>query len=353
MYKLVAVGFNDTQGQNPLMFAEKDATDVCKTFLSDQGPVAPGDAALLVGTRASRRAILDALAEAARSNPTYLAFFFSGHGNEEGFLVADGLFRYSELHRALSLIDAPYCIVILDVCKAASFLRKEAKIVLGAVPDVTWMDALGSATPGMRCFFSTGPDRLAGENHALENGRFTAGLLAGMRHGRAALEYRGSRFVSDDDAFNYARLHMRDVQRVNQIPEVRGTSGDFPMLRSEKHEWIGEASITRAAVLPHALSVAALISNRIFVKTRFRYQIVNSAGKVVHEAAHVLEPTAETQTFGGHILFDADWLKRDSESRLGILVNGSTRFWWRLEILDGAGDTLDEHWVRAAYPARM
>lgn len=353
MYKLVAVGFNDQSGRKPLTFAEKDAKDIFKAFQGAEGPVAPGDGVLLVGSNATRRNIMSAFREAGRARPVYLAFYFSGHGNEDGFLTASGLFPYSELRRVLCLIDAPYSLVILDVCKAASFLRKRANAVLGAVPDPSWMDALGYATPGTRCFFSTGADRLAGENHSTKNGNFTTALLAGMRHGHAALEHGESRFVSDEAAFNYARVHMRFVQGVNQIPEVRGISGDFPMLRSEKHGSIGEAWITSATILPRGLLVDALISNRVFVKTRFRYEILNSAGRVLYKSDQVLEPTSEVDSFSRMLPFDANWLKKDSASRLGITWYGSTPFWWKLMLLDGAGGLMDERLVRAVYRPRV
>jgi hypothetical protein len=352
MYKLISVGFNDQHGRKPLSFAEKDATDVAKAFVGDLGPVASGDETVLVGSDATRENIRGAFATAASSDPRYLAFYFSGHGNEDGFLTASGLFPYAELRKTLGWIDVPYSMVILDVCKAASFLRKEAATVLAAVPDVSWMDALGNATPGTRCFFSTGADRLAGENSSTQNGAFTTALLAGMRFGRAELDYGASRFVSDEDAFNYARRHMKVVQKLDQIPEVRGSSGDFPMLRSERFEWIGDASITKATVLPYGLNVTALISDRVFVGTRFRYEILNCASACIYSSEQVLVPASETDTFTGTLPFDANWLKKDSKSCLAMILNGRTEFWWKLSLLDGVGDTLDERYVRAVYPAR-
>jgi hypothetical protein len=347
MYVVVSAGVNQTPGGAALSFAEKDAKDMRDALVGAAGPVERHDAGLLLGATCTRQCLWDRLMDASLQNPTYFLFFFSGHGNEDGLAVADGLFEYKVLHRALKVVNAPFTLVVLDVCNAGAFMIKEGAVVYGATPDLSWMDALSSATPGTRLFFSTGASRTASESYTLKNGAFTAALLAGMRAGTPRI----GEFVSDATAFNYARLHMRHMQKLTQVPESRGLTGDFPMLRSETMTWIGSAAIVDASVLPHALHVEVLVTDREHVPTTVRHRLLSCEGKVLKNESIRLSPDNGQAVFTFQVPFDPTPIRNDRRSQLRIILNSQTRFLQHIEILDGAGDVLDEHWVDCLYPA--
>lgn len=354
MYYLISVGVNQTPGSSVVLrYSEKDAADVYKAFVGGQGPVAPENAKLLVGPDATLESVYWALVAAQVSGPTHFLFFFSGHGNEDGLGVSNGLFHFEHLRRALRGLNAPWSMVILDTCRAASFATfvKEGQVSIGAIPDVGWYEALAQATPGTRLVFSTGAKRNAGEDASLQNGRFTYAFLQGLRHARPDIDTDAAAYVSDQRAFAYARWHMRHVQKVAQVPQELGLTGDFPMLRPEQANEVGDGWFSRVLVLPHALRVEMEVNGRQFVATRLRYTVFNSARRALHSGTYAFEPAYEGTTVTADLAFNFGWLQADPLSAAHVSLFGRASFYWALWLEDGAGEDLDTKVVHATAPA--
>jgi hypothetical protein len=352
VYRVVAIGVNRVAGASTLTFAEKDATDIANAFSSSQGPASEDEVIALLGPEATRTAIQDALVALLVPRPTYLVVFFSGHGNRDGIAAADGIFPYSRLRSLLGAIRAQRTLVILDVCHAASFLVRDGRrAVIAGIRDESWMEALAGSSPGTRLFFSTGADRLSAENPAMQNGVFTAGLLAGMRRGFAGLQYGGSRFVSDLVAFKYACRHITHVQSQPQYPESRGlAAGDFPMLKSERHEWIGEGEILETIPTDRGLWVSAVLRDRMHVPTKISYEVLNSSLESVHSGEIQLSPREIETHVAGTIDFDYNILLNNQRVMIQwALGHRSIRHYWTLRLLDGAGGLMDEDITEAHY----
>lgn len=349
MYYLIAVGVNETPGAPQLSFAEKDAGDVYKAFVGGQGPVEVENAVLLLGNDASKESVWLALVAAQVKQPTHFLFYFSGHGNEQGLAVRNGLFPFEWLHRALRRLGASWSMIILDACRAGSFAAfvKEGRIALGATQDMSWYEALAHATPGTRLVFSTGARRSAGENQHLQNGSFTHALLQGMRYARPDIQVGSAAYVSDQRAFSYARWHMRQIQGVRQVPEEMGLTGDFPMLRPESANEVGDGWFSRVFIHPHELRVEMALEGRQFVATRLRYAILNSSWRQLHSGESSFEPLHDGVVVTINLPFEFGWLQTDPLSVAFVSLSGRASFYWALWLEDGEGNELDAKIVPA------
>ena len=343
MYYLVSVGVNAPLGSKALSYAEKDAADLYKAFVGGEGPVAPERAKLLVGGEARVADILRAIVTAVAAQPSHLLFYFSGHGNEQGLAAADGLLGFKLLHRTLRAVNAPWSMVILDTCRAASYAAfvKEARVKVGAVPDVSWYEALAAATPGTRLIFSTGADRNSGESAALQNGLFTHAFLQGMRHAKPDLNMVNSLYVSDQRAFNYARWHMRTIQGSKQLPEEMRLTGDFPMLRPQATNEVGDGWFNQAVPFPHHLRVVMQVEGRQYVGTKLQYAVVNSAWTLLHSDVIEFEPKYDASEVTLDILLDFEWLQSDPRAAVQLALFGRASFRWLLWLEDSNGSDLD------------
>jgi hypothetical protein len=257
IYRIVSCGVNEGPGAEKLSFAEKDAEDVKRFFSSALGPVDESDVSVLLGSRAKVLDVRLALIGMALDTPTFAVFYFSGHGNEQGLLCADGLFPYADLVSDLRCIKASKSIVILDVCRAASYLDflKEARERPSGRLALGWFEALAHATPGSRLIFSAARDRNSGEGGLVRNGHFTWALLEALRTSPADISRSGHFWVSDQRAFSTARRLMIKKFGTKQEPVERGLTGDLPLALSQAEVPVGEASIVQADVAVHGVSV--------------------------------------------------------------------------------------------------
>lgn len=346
-YFLIAAGVNVSPAQTHLNYAEKDAEDFHCLMTSAVGP--KPQARLLTGLRANRASITTAFLAAVLARPRFFVFFFSGHGNQDYTALGDGLFHHSDLIDLIRLVDAPHTLIILDVCRAASFWDhlKEASVGYGGVPETTWFDALAQATPSTRMMFSTGRARDAGERRDLQNGLFTRGLINTLLGAWPTVPQFGPQFVSDAVSFNGARRFVMALDP-RQTPMAIGLTGDFPMVLSEHAAVIGEASVERTVVHPHHVDVVVRVADRDRIVTRCLATLFNVNGKLLDERFCDLLPSGRNEEYTLTYSATRQLILSDLASRVALL-RGDAPLTLRVRLLDGAEDTLDQHFLHLVY----
>lgn len=346
-YYLISAGVNASPGQTQLSYAEKDATDIRDLMVSAVGP--RPTSRLLLGPRADRSGISTAFLSAMFDKPDFFVFFFSGHGNEDGLAVGGGTLHHSDLVELIRMVDAPHTLIILDVCRAASFWGwlKEAQVGFAGVPEPTWFDVLAHATPSTRMMFSTGPRRSAGESDELQNGLFTRGLLHTLQEAWPTLPRHEPQFISDTAAFSGARRFVRSRAPL-QTPLAVGLTGDFPMVRSERAAVIGEAFVQRVTVFPHHVEVGVQVADRHRINTRCVVTLCNALGRVLDEGTCDLRPSGRAEEYTVTYSLKHQTVLQDPTSRLALL-HGAAALTLNVRLLDGVGDPLDQHFASLAY----
>jgi len=267
---ILTIGVNAGPRSTVLSFAEKDAEDVAGFFASDLA--VPGAATLtLRGSGASRSAVSNAVAALYPYSPDQLVFYFSGHGGNRGLLLSDGLLEHDELAHLLKPLAGTKKIIVLDACRAGSYLVSHSRVVVGALPEArrmephrAWYELLARAVPRSRILLGASADRNTIEDARLGNGLFTHALLEALRYGAGTLEHGGHAFVSDADVADHVTRSMKQHGAGQHRPEWSGIAGDMPMARSQSTTAIGRASVVEVQLrrLNEALVVVSTQGRR-------------------------------------------------------------------------------------------
>lgn len=198
-------------------------------------------AARLLGGNATRANVYSGLQAMRQRGPDYFVFYFSGHGNDDGIALSDGLLHFRHLVPLIQAIDAPFSLVVLDACSAASYLdyvqRTSAVEGWGAPAQFAWLDAVAGSSPGCRLMFSTGASRSAAEGAGTANGHFTDAFLSAIRGVQGDISAHGYRWISDSRAFEATRKIMFERHGLEQRPVAKKLTGDFPLILSHVDEW--------------------------------------------------------------------------------------------------------------------
>jgi len=354
---LIAAGVNHGPGGAPLHFAEKDAADVFELMTSARCPFAESHASLLTGRLASKSGIRAAFLKAMLAEPDVLLVFFAGHGSEEGVLASDGLLHFKTLIHLLRLVDAPKTVVVLDVCRAASYLDfvKEAQLGGMGSLDVVWLKAVARATPGSRLIFSTAANRNAGEGQTVSNGHFTHAWLEALRRGAPDLHHGGTGWISDQHSFALARWILENEMGIRtQNPVERGLTGELPLAVSESDSPLGLGFIARAGVVsgPGDLSVEFEVYDRKGLETEVVIEARNHRGMTFWSQRQTIQPGVNESLWSGRIEFPRHALDADPVSTVSLLMYGRTEWTWVLRIHDRHGRVLDEKAVQGVWHAR-
>ncbi|WP_437713015.1 caspase family protein [Sorangium sp. So ce448] len=351
MYYVLSIGVNNGPGANRLNFAEKDAVDVFRVLSGALGPPRVRGRYLL-GTRATRAEVIATLVALALQPPEYLLLYFSGHGSEEGILVADGLLHYADLAQYLQRIRARAMMVILDTCHAAAYGRfvSPADVAgLGGIDDDhTWLRVLSEAHPGMRMLFATSAETLSRESLNAKNGFFTAALLHAFHHAEADLPAGSPKLISDLQAFVNACAFMQEQQTKNwkrpgsgivplhiQQPQFLGHLGDFPLVRSQVERAVGTATITNVAILPGlSVRVDFVVNGRRNVPTRWCVRLSHPDGSLIIGRSRRFVPAKDEHAEGGRIRFPVSVLDDDRASSIVLNSGWQLPVRWTFELLD-------------------
>lgn len=335
----LAIGVNRAPGVPPLACAENDAIAIWRAQVGGVGLSSPDDVRCLLGSDATRPAILRWLRLAAMQSLDYLTFFFSGHGSPDGIMLADGILPYKDLATALARVDAPRALFITDTCHAGAFDRFRRHAGLSGIDGSAPQLLLLRAVRGTRLMFSVGEGRLAGEDRTLGHGFFTYSLVRSLLRSDGDLELGGVSCVSDARAFAGAALIAR--AKFGQVPLSSGLTGDLPLAVSEAHMVIGSASILLADD-PRGLSVRTVVSNRMFVPTVVRASLVDARDRVVFSAAKGYLPNTERAGVRTLFPFPAEAVLGDPWCRAHLQRYGGIVLRWDVTIEDGHGHRLEE-----------
>ncbi len=190
-----------------LRYAVDDARAVGEV-LGQLGGVAPDDAVLL--SEPGRGALIEAIgdvrgrvaaAESAGAR-TELVVYYSGHSDEEGMLLGDERFAWTELRRALDNVPADVRVVILDSCSSGSVVRAKGGKARPAFLVDESVDMRGTAF-----LTSSSADEAAQESDRLGASFFTHFLVSGLRG--AADQSQDGR-VTITEAYQFAYTETLD-----------------------------------------------------------------------------------------------------------------------------------------------
>lgn len=177
-----------------LQFAELDARRFAEA-MSTVGLIPTRDATLLIAPSLTelRRAVL---AKEQNKPARKFMFYFSGHSDDAGLHLKDGIFTKSELHSFLSSVKANTKIAILDSCFSGNIAAKGVEPAEGFdLPRMDFDEPSGSV------FLTASTGRqFAFESEALGSSVFTHHLLDGI-YGDADGDADG--IVTIDELYQY------------------------------------------------------------------------------------------------------------------------------------------------------
>ena len=196
------VGANDGGSEREqLRYAETDAALVGKA-LGDLGGVASRDQLVLSDPTPAtlERAFVElaklaAAAEAAGEQVQFV-FYYSGHSDESGLLLAGVNFDYKRLRKLIDQVPADVRIGILDSCSSGAFTRykggkKQEGFLAGGAAEVR----------GHAYLTSSSADEAAQESDRIGGSFFTHFLVTGLR---GAADADSDKRVTLDEAYRFA-----------------------------------------------------------------------------------------------------------------------------------------------------
>lgn len=234
-----------------LTYAASDATHFAAAVQSVG--MSPGDASI-VKTNPTRAELIAALAGVKNAFATddqdpvqKFIFYFSGHSDERGLHLKDGLFSREELHESLEKIGARTKIVVLDSCFAGALALKGVRPVSDLESVKFSLDE-----PSGSIFLTASSARdMAVESRTLKGSLFTQHLIAGM-YGKADGNRDG--VVTATELYEYAfretqltsyMLPTGTPQKPELISDLRGrgaVSVSFPAGRTGKLRLLADLS---------------------------------------------------------------------------------------------------------------
>ena len=200
----VVVGNNYGQpGDLPLRFAERDATRVAQT-LRELGGWKGSDVALLLGQDAEHvRRALAAAEDGARSRPTLMVVYFSGHADGGALHLGSSRLPWDELKRALEHSSAQLRIALVDACQAGSMMSAKG---LSQGPPLA--EAAPSPVTGTAILMAAEANERAQEAISLGGSFFTHFLVSALR---GAADSDGDRRITLAEAQAYTTKHTLDA----------------------------------------------------------------------------------------------------------------------------------------------
>jgi len=184
-----------------LRYAVSDAKSLSRVF-SGMGGIADADSILLVEpTIAEINRQLDAMgrqtAQAKQgARRTELIFYYSGHSDENGILLARERYSYRDLRERINTIAADMKIIILDSCSSGAITR-----VKGGVKTQPFLFDSSVSAAGFAFLTSSSDNEASQESDSIESSYFTHSLLAGLR---GAADSKGDGRVTLNELYRYA-----------------------------------------------------------------------------------------------------------------------------------------------------
>jgi hypothetical protein len=250
-------GFNDGGSARPkLQYAVSDAqamTRVLKTL----GGVMPGDLLVVQDTTsASLLAALDQLSRMVAGG--YVAgvrrevvFYYSGHSDEQGLLIAGDRISYDDLRRRIQSIPAEVRLAILDSCASGAFTRHK-----GGVRRPPFLLDATANTKGHAFLTSSALNEVAQESSRIGASFFTHYLVSGLR---GAADANRDRRVTLQEAYQFA-----SAETLAHTEKTRGG----PQHASYEFDLVGTSDlvVTDVRSTQATLGLGADLSGRIGVR---------------------------------------------------------------------------------------
>jgi hypothetical protein len=256
--RVIAVGANHSfKASLPgLKFAERDAARFAAAMRT-VGLVPETQVTFLSAPHiAELRRVLASVAQASDATaPSKLVFYFSGHAEESGLHVDDGMLSKGELHALLRSVHARTKIAIIDSCFAGDLAIKGAR----QAPAFD-IPALTVDEPSGTVFLSaSGKQPYAIESDTLEGSVFTHNLLSGL-YGEADRDRDG--IVTVDELYQYV---YRATRQANLT--YPGALRQDPSFASEL-SGRGAVALAYPARMHATLTLAADVAGEVTVSAR-------------------------------------------------------------------------------------
>jgi uncharacterized caspase-like protein len=207
-----------------LFFADDDASLFYETLKKD---IPENNMVLLIDKDARLKNIIreteKVFSKAAKDDR--VIFFFSGHGDEYGFLPYDYKpgediqLSFEELKRLFRSTPASQKLCIVDACKSGT--GRKGPVGSGILP----VDSKGAKSPqdpkgsSVVLFMSSRSEQLSAEDPDLQHGIFSYFIIKGME-GEA--DANQDRVITLREIYEYTRFHVMEKTLDFQVPVIWG-----------------------------------------------------------------------------------------------------------------------------------
>ncbi len=192
---------NGGTGRPQLRYSVSDAESLA-AVLHDLGGVQPEDEVVLRepsadDLRRAWQAFRDKLAQARTADVRLeVVFYYSGHSDEQGLLLAGARLEYDELRALLDSAAADVRIAILDSCDSGAFVRQK-----GGTRRPAFMSDASARAAGHAFITSSSASEAAQESDTTQGSFFTTAFVTGLR---GAADSSGDGRVTLNEAYQFA-----------------------------------------------------------------------------------------------------------------------------------------------------
>ena len=239
-----------------LKYAYTDATRLART-MNEIGGIR-GENSLLLSDP-SPREINDAFADiatlvkknAGRAKRTEFLFYYSGHSDENAFLLGANRYAYSDLKNAIDRIPSDVHVVMLDSCYLGNFVRAKG----GSRQKPFLMDD-SSIVAGHAYLSSSSGFESSQESDMIQASYFTHALVTGLR---GAADTSGDDKVSLNELYHYAFNETLESTELSSAGPQH-PSYDITLVGS------GDLVLTDLSVAESVLHIGAPYEGRFFIR---------------------------------------------------------------------------------------
>jgi uncharacterized caspase-like protein len=196
------VAANDGGDDRPMLrYAATDARALGRVLVA-MGGVLPSDRTMLVDpTPAELKAAIARMSReiaghGQQNGRTEFVFYYSGHSDETGLLLAEERVSYAKLRDQLDSMPADVRLIILDSCASGSYTRAKGGRRMPA-----FLSDKANQINGYAVLTSSSADEVAQESDRIQGSFFTHFLISGLR---GAADVSGNRRVTLNEAYRYA-----------------------------------------------------------------------------------------------------------------------------------------------------
>ncbi|HNY17253.1 MAG TPA: caspase family protein [Treponemataceae bacterium] len=248
-----------------LKYAYTDATRLART-MNEIGGIKSENSLLL--SDPSPREINDAFADiatlvkknAGRAKRTEFLFYYSGHSDENAFLLGANRYAYGDLKNAIDRIPSDVHVVMLDSCYSGNFVRAKG----GSRQKPFLMDD-SSIVAGHAYLSSSSGFESSQESDMIQASYFTHALVTGLR---GAADTSGDNKVSLNELYHYAFNETLSSTELSSAGPQH-PSYDITLVGS------GDLVLTDLSVAESVLHIGAPYEGRFFIR--------DSSGQLVSE----------------------------------------------------------------------